>query len=230
MPWVVARVALGFLCSPISFAGIIYSLHANQSQTYWRNVACCTEWCKDMMKDCRLQLSRSRQRSRRWLSRWLNSWDSNASSMLKAGSEEAYLFLQRHSGNLENGSELVRKALSQRLIWSWILRKRCVWRSTVVVAVVVVAVADLSLLLIAILMVSDRSCWCCLSLRPLFWCRFCWMMAGSLLGDEFKVLLYIVVQDRALRSEVHFERDSYEADSWGRKGVIVRPAGKQWLS
>ena len=53
------------------------------------------------------------------------------------------------------------------------------------------------------------------------------MMAGSLLGDEFKVLLYIVVEDRALRSEVHFERDSYEADSWGRKGVIVRPAGKQ---
>ena len=56
------------------------------------------------------------------------------------------------------------------------------------------------------------------------------MMAGSLLGDEFKVLLYIVVQDRALRCEVHFERDSYEADSWGRNGVIVRPAGKQRLS
>ena len=115
--------------------------------------------------------------------------------------------LQRHSGNLENGSELVRKALSQRLIWSWILRKRCVWRSTVVVAVVVVAVADLSLLLIAILMVSDRSCCCCLSLRPLFWCCFCWMLGGSLLGDEFKDLLHNVVQDRVLRSEVHFERD-----------------------
>ena len=47
------------------------------------------------------------------------------------------------------------------------------------------------------------------------------------MGDEFKDLLYIVVQDRVLRSDEHFERDSYEADSWGRKGVIVRPAGKQ---
>ena len=55
VPCVVPTVALGFLCRLISFAGIIYSLHANQSQTYWRNVACCTEWCKDMMMDCQLQ-------------------------------------------------------------------------------------------------------------------------------------------------------------------------------
>ena len=53
------------------------------------------------------------------------------------------------------------------------------------------------------------------------------MLGGSLLGDEFKDLLHNVVQERVLRSEVHFERDSYEADSWGRKGDIVRPAGKQ---
>ena len=92
--------------------------------------------------------------------------------------------LQRHSGDLENGSKLVRKALSQRLIWSWILRKRCVWRSTTTALhcnwwyYILLLLLLLSLLLLIFL--------CCWSL--FWWCLIAVAVAVYLLGRFFDVV------------------------------------------